>query len=114
MAALTVTSLPAAGLDDMPTEGQRQMTEVRRHLGHFGTQEKPADPSQSARHPHPQNPPSRELYVLVQEAAPPHNAHAVKLVRVARHHVRAPHATIVVRIHAKVLSLVFRSYLGRS
>jgi hypothetical protein len=99
MAALTATPLFSAGLDAMPPEGPRRMTEVGRHIG---THEKPADPSRSTRHP--QNLLRKEPYVLVQEAAPPRNARVVRLERVARLHARASHAVTVAQIHAKALS----------
>jgi hypothetical protein len=99
MAALTATPLFPAGLDAMPPEGPRRMTEVGSHIG---SHEKPADPSRSTRHP--QNLLSKEPYVLVQEAAPPRNAHVVRLDRDARSHARASHAVTVAQIHAKVLS----------
>jgi hypothetical protein len=82
------------------------VTEVGRHID---THEKPADPSQSARHP--QNLLSKEPYVLVQEVAPPRNAHVVRLERVARLHARASHAATVVQTHAKAFSRNFGSFL---
>lgn len=109
MAALTATPLFSAVLDATPPEGPRRMTEVGRHIG---THEKPADPSQSARHP--QNVLSKEPYVLVPEAAPPRNAHVVRLERVARLHAHASHAVTVAQTHAKVLSRNCGSFLEKN
>ena len=108
---LAATPLSLAELDAMlsVSEGPRRIIEVRRRVDSY---ENLADFSQSARRP--QNLLSALPYVLVQEAAPPHNARIVRSERVARLHVRASHAATDAQTHAKALSRNCGSFSERN